>query len=366
MTATVAATALPTSDVDPFSHEVLEDPLPMHAELREAGPVVYLTRYDVYAFARYEQVHAALVDWQGFQSAAGRGAVQLPLREAVAPAEPAAGGRPAAARRAPAGAAEGARPAGAAPPARAVGRRRRGARRRGAGRRRPSSTPSRRWPRPSRCGCSPTPSASRRRAGRTCCPTATTPSTPSARATTWSPRARPASPSCPAGSPPSAGGTCSPPTGFGADIWAASRPRRHHPRAGAARRPLAADGRRRHDGARAVRRPLRLRHPPRAVAAAARASRPWRASPSTRRCAGSRRCRPSSGRRPPTSASASTSSRRATRSSCSWARPTATPGAGTTRTRSTCPATRRGTSASGWASTSASASTSPGWRPRRC
>src|SRR3954451_10345707 len=63
----------PTSDVDPFSHEVLEDPLPMHAELREAGPVVYLSRYDVYAFARYEEVHAALENWQELQYAAGGG-----------------------------------------------------------------------------------------------------------------------------------------------------------------------------------------------------------------------------------------------------------------------------------------------------
>src|SRR3954469_13038538 len=69
---TLTAT-VPTSDVDPFSHEVLEDPLPMHAALRDAGPVVHLSRYDVFAFARYEQVHAALVDWQGFQSAAGVG-----------------------------------------------------------------------------------------------------------------------------------------------------------------------------------------------------------------------------------------------------------------------------------------------------
>src|SRR4051812_1474930 len=45
----------------------------MHTELREAGPVVHLTRYDVFALARYEQVHAALVDWQQFQSAAGVG-----------------------------------------------------------------------------------------------------------------------------------------------------------------------------------------------------------------------------------------------------------------------------------------------------
>src|SRR3954471_24194021 len=69
---TLTAT-VPSSDVDPFSHEVLEDPLPMHAALRDAGPVVYLTKYDVYALARYEQVHAALVDWQGLQSAAGVG-----------------------------------------------------------------------------------------------------------------------------------------------------------------------------------------------------------------------------------------------------------------------------------------------------
>jgi cytochrome P450 len=73
VTATLGAPALPTSDADPFSHEVLEDPLPMHAALRDAGPVVLLTQYDVYALARYEHVHAALVDWQQFQSAAGVG-----------------------------------------------------------------------------------------------------------------------------------------------------------------------------------------------------------------------------------------------------------------------------------------------------
>jgi hypothetical protein len=67
------ATDLPVSDADPFSHEVLEDPLPFHHQLREAGAVVYLSRYDVYALGRYEQVHAALVDWQQFQSAAGVG-----------------------------------------------------------------------------------------------------------------------------------------------------------------------------------------------------------------------------------------------------------------------------------------------------
>ncbi|XVQ09376.1 cytochrome P450 [Spirillospora sp. CA-255316] len=73
MTTAALPRNLPTSDVDPFSHEVLESPTGFQAELRDAGPVVYLTRYDVYALARYEHVHAALIDWQAFQSAAGVG-----------------------------------------------------------------------------------------------------------------------------------------------------------------------------------------------------------------------------------------------------------------------------------------------------
>ncbi|MDR7304053.1 cytochrome P450 [Haloactinomyces albus] len=73
MTSTLSTQQLPATDVDPFSHEVLEDPLPMQAALRDAGPVVHLSRYGIYAMARYEEVHAALTDWQSFQSAAGVG-----------------------------------------------------------------------------------------------------------------------------------------------------------------------------------------------------------------------------------------------------------------------------------------------------
>lgn len=64
---------LPTSRADPFGHDILEDPTAFHAELRDAGPILYLSQYDVYAMGRYEQVHAALTDWQSFQSAAGVG-----------------------------------------------------------------------------------------------------------------------------------------------------------------------------------------------------------------------------------------------------------------------------------------------------
>lgn len=73
MSLTTEAGSAPTSDVDPFSHEVLLDPLPFHHALRTAGPAVHLSVHDVVAFGRYADVHAALVDWQTFQSAAGVG-----------------------------------------------------------------------------------------------------------------------------------------------------------------------------------------------------------------------------------------------------------------------------------------------------
>lgn len=67
------AAMVPICDADPFAPSVLEEPEGLHHVLRAAGPVVYLPRYDVHALARYEQVHAALVDWQHFESGAGVG-----------------------------------------------------------------------------------------------------------------------------------------------------------------------------------------------------------------------------------------------------------------------------------------------------
>ncbi|RZT85789.1 cytochrome P450 [Pseudonocardia sediminis] len=68
-----AVQTLPTLDLDPFDPEVLRDPLPAHAALRDAGPLVRLPRYDTYAIARYDDVRAALSDWQSFESSAGVG-----------------------------------------------------------------------------------------------------------------------------------------------------------------------------------------------------------------------------------------------------------------------------------------------------
>ncbi len=61
------------SEVDPFCREFFENPFPAHEELREAGPVVRLRHYDVWAVARYAEVHAILNDWQTFCSSRGVG-----------------------------------------------------------------------------------------------------------------------------------------------------------------------------------------------------------------------------------------------------------------------------------------------------
>ena len=68
-----APVGVPVSDVDPFSIEFFEDPHRIHDELREAGPVVWLSRYAVWAVARYQEVHDVLHDWQTFCSSRGVG-----------------------------------------------------------------------------------------------------------------------------------------------------------------------------------------------------------------------------------------------------------------------------------------------------
>jgi cytochrome P450 len=64
--------AFPVSSLDPFADDFLAAPYPFYAELREAGPEVWLERYGLWACARHAEVQAALSDWQTFSSAAGR------------------------------------------------------------------------------------------------------------------------------------------------------------------------------------------------------------------------------------------------------------------------------------------------------
>ena len=88
---------IPSLDIDPFCQAFFDNPFPAHAALRDAGPVAYLPRYDLFTIARYEQVHAALTNWRDFSSARGVGLSDFAKEKTLAPAQPAAGDRPAAA-----------------------------------------------------------------------------------------------------------------------------------------------------------------------------------------------------------------------------------------------------------------------------
>lgn len=63
--------AIPSYDVDLYSDEVLADPYPHYRALRDAGPVVWLPRNNLYAIARYKDVREALRAHQVFSSAEG-------------------------------------------------------------------------------------------------------------------------------------------------------------------------------------------------------------------------------------------------------------------------------------------------------
>ncbi|HZT52167.1 MAG TPA: cytochrome P450 [Stellaceae bacterium] len=69
----MSGAGIPVLDHDPYAEDFLADPYPAYAEMRLAGPVFRLGRYDVAGVARFEEVHAALSDWKSFGSAAGVG-----------------------------------------------------------------------------------------------------------------------------------------------------------------------------------------------------------------------------------------------------------------------------------------------------
>jgi cytochrome P450 len=71
--AAAATRPAPQLDIDPFSVAFLTDPYPDHARMRDAGPVVYLTPYGIYAMARHAEVSAGLTDWRTYSSARGVG-----------------------------------------------------------------------------------------------------------------------------------------------------------------------------------------------------------------------------------------------------------------------------------------------------
>lgn len=62
---------VPELDVDLWSDEILADPYPTYASLREMGPVLHDRPHDAYVLPRYDEVRAVLQDWETFSSAHG-------------------------------------------------------------------------------------------------------------------------------------------------------------------------------------------------------------------------------------------------------------------------------------------------------
>ncbi|MBS1676275.1 MAG: cytochrome P450 [Actinobacteria bacterium] len=58
----------PSSRVDLYADEVLEDPWSTYKELRDLGPVVHVEPIDAYAIPRYAEAREVLRDWQRFTS----------------------------------------------------------------------------------------------------------------------------------------------------------------------------------------------------------------------------------------------------------------------------------------------------------
>jgi cytochrome P450 len=63
--------AAPWSDYDPYSDEALLDPWLGYKRLRDAGPAVWLRKYEMFALSRYDSVRRALLDWESFPSRNG-------------------------------------------------------------------------------------------------------------------------------------------------------------------------------------------------------------------------------------------------------------------------------------------------------
>jgi|SRR5882757_9410164 len=70
MTARTTTTA-PHTDVDLFDDEVLLDPYPHYAALREQGAAVHLDRLGMWAVTRYDEIRTALHDWEIYSSDEG-------------------------------------------------------------------------------------------------------------------------------------------------------------------------------------------------------------------------------------------------------------------------------------------------------
>lgn len=64
-------TAVPSTDADLWTEEVMRDPYPTYRHLRDIAPVVYMEKFDLWAVSRYAQVREVLGNWERFTSTQG-------------------------------------------------------------------------------------------------------------------------------------------------------------------------------------------------------------------------------------------------------------------------------------------------------
>lgn len=71
MNGSAGASAAPWSDHDPYTDEALLNPWSGYRQMRDAGPAVWLPKYQMFALTRYDAVRQALDDWESFPSGHG-------------------------------------------------------------------------------------------------------------------------------------------------------------------------------------------------------------------------------------------------------------------------------------------------------
>lgn len=71
MTVSDLTQTAPRSDYDPYSDQALISPWDGYRELRDAGPAVWLSKYEMYALTRYDSVRRVLENWEDFPSRNG-------------------------------------------------------------------------------------------------------------------------------------------------------------------------------------------------------------------------------------------------------------------------------------------------------
>lgn len=77
----MTVTDRPTLDVDPFSPEAQADPIPVDRAIREAGDIVWLPKYGVWATGRDPVIREVFEDWERFSSAFGTGMTNVVREE---------------------------------------------------------------------------------------------------------------------------------------------------------------------------------------------------------------------------------------------------------------------------------------------